>query len=55
MGETAREGASQIFPPPSGFSAKYMRNVMDLSWYNDELEAKFLSEEELELLKQLRS
>jgi hypothetical protein len=53
MGETARKGASQsllflVFLP-------IMRDIMDLSWYNVELEAKYLSEEELDLLKKLRS
>jgi hypothetical protein len=28
---------------------------MDLSWYNNELEAVYPSEEELDLLKKLRS
>jgi hypothetical protein len=42
-------------PPPSGFSAKYEGNIMDISLENVELELKYLSVEERELLKQLRS
>jgi len=43
-------------PKPSSFwlFCQNMRNIMDISWENFELEMKYLSEEELELLKQLR-
>ena len=53
-GETARQDAIPILPP-SGFSAKILGNIMDISWENFELEMKYLTNEELNLLKQLRS
>ena len=53
MGENCQRRCIPI-PPPSGFSAK-MRDIMDLSWYNAELEMRYLSDEEIELLNQLRN
>jgi len=53
VGEKCQIGCN---PNPSSFwlFCQNMRNIMDIDWENFELEMKYLTNEELNLLKQLR-